>query len=182
MGIVTKQGDQGHTRLFSGEELSKADARVEAYGTLDELGSQLGFARSLIRDEEISRSIRALQLDLFRFATELATTDPAAHDWVEPTEIAHLERLDVAIRSIEGILHLPASFIVPGACEASAAVDVARTIARRFERRLVALAESGVYTNPAGLTYANRISDYLFLLARSVERSMGISFDVKGSL
>ncbi len=186
MGIVTKRGDCGKTSLLSGEGVSKAEARVEAYGTIDELNSAVGLARSFIQEREgsglkaLSREIQELQLDLFRFASELASLDPSSQEWVEPTDEGHVERIDSRIAELEKSVKLPPSFIIPGACKESATLDVARTVARRLERRVVGLCASGEYANGAGLKYANRISDYLFLLARAVEKEIGITYDLKG--
>ncbi len=177
MSIVTKKGDRRTTRLLSGEEVSKADVRLEAYGTIDELAAQLGLARTFIKDAALAKEIRHLQVGLFRLAAEFAAIDPDQHDWVEATAEEHVIAIEARIRKIEGQIQLPKSFLIPGTCTASAALEVARTVARRLERNAVRLAEEGAYQNPQGLIYINRISDYLFLLARAVEVQSGIPFD-----
>ena len=179
MGIVTKRGDKGRTRLLSGEEVEKSEARLEVAGTMDELCSHLGLARALIGDAAQATEVRELTVDLFRIGAELASNAPEKQKWLEPTEARHVEWIDKRIAAIEPTLRLPLSFIVPGATKASAALDVARAVARRLERRVAALAESGNYANPQGVIYLNRLSDYLFLLARAAEKKAGVPFDAK---
>lgn len=179
MSITTKIGDRQTTRLLTGEELPKDDLRLEVYGTLDELVAHLGMARSLLHDAPLATEIRALQVDLFRFAGELACIDPHKSSWAEPTTDLHVKRLEAKMTAIETTLKLPRSFLVPGTHPASAALEVARTVSRRFERRLVAFGKTGGYKNPQGFIYANRLSDYCFLLARKVEVDQRIPFDAK---
>ena len=179
MSITTKVGDRQTTRLFSGEEISKDDLRLETYGTLDELVSQLGVARSLLSKSKRADEIRELQVDLFRIGGELACIDPKKHSWIEPTTEKHVTWIEARMKNIESQLKLPKSFLVPGAHPVSAHLDVARTIARRFERCAIALSKSGGYDNTQGLIYFNRLSDYCFLLARAVEMELGIIFDAK---
>ncbi|MBI4211526.1 MAG: cob(I)yrinic acid a,c-diamide adenosyltransferase [Deltaproteobacteria bacterium] len=180
MSITTKIGDKKMSRLLSGEEISKDDLRLETYGTLDELVAQLGFARSLIPDSPVAAEIRDLQLELFRVGGELACTDPAKSKWAEPTTKEHVEKLEAKMKAIESQLKLPPAFLVPGTCPTSSALEVARTISRRLERRAVSLARAGEYHNEHGLIFLNRLSDYCFLLSRRVEQEMGVSMDVKG--
>ncbi len=185
MTIITKQGDRGTTRLLSGEEIKKSEQRLEAMGVIDMLNAQLGLSRALMARisgggrAAIEREILELQLDLFRFGAELSSKNPAEQPLVEMTGKTHVSRIESRIRELESDIKLPRSFIVPGATEASAAMDVARAVARRLERQTVSLAESGHYNNEQGLIYLNRLSDYLFLLARAIERCAGIAFDTK---
>jgi len=179
MGVVTKMGDKGRTRLLSGEEVGKAELRLEVSGTVDELCSHLGLARSFISDADLADEVRKLTVDLFRICAELASNSPDKQKWLEPTEAIHVERMEKRIEAIEQTLRLPPSFIVPGATKASASLDIARAVARRLERRVSALADAGGYANPQGVIYLNRLSDYLFLLARAVEKSEGVPFDAK---
>lgn len=178
VGIVTKQGDKGRTSLLSGDEVSKADARLEAQGALDELVACLGAARSWIEDATLAKEVRDLQIDLFRFGAEIS----AARGEIETqkTSEVHVSSVEKRIRALEERVALPRHFVIPGAHRASAALDHARAVARRFERRLVGLAEGGGYDNPHGLAFANRLSDYLFMLARAVEHASGVSSDTKG--
>jgi cob(I)alamin adenosyltransferase len=176
MTIVTKQGDKGKTRLFTGEEVQKDDPRLEAVGTLDELVSQLGLARALVAErahdgDEFGGEIETLQRELFRLGAELASTQEITG--VIPTSPAHVKTLEERLTALESQIALPHAFIVPGATVVSAALDLARAITRRLERRIVTLAEAGAYANRDGLILVNRLSDYLFLLARSAESGGG---------
>ncbi|MFH1829621.1 MAG: cob(I)yrinic acid a,c-diamide adenosyltransferase [Pseudomonadota bacterium] len=185
MTIVTKKGDKKKTQLVTGEEVSKASIQIEAFGALDVLNSFLGLARStltLMKGEGMSnlaKDIKELQMDLFRFGTELGSTNPASREWVELTSESHVKWIEGRITALEEMVKLPSAFVIPGACQASAMVDMARSIARKVERYVVALAEEGAYDNPQGLIYVNRLSDYLFLLARAIEHFAGISPDIK---
>jgi cob(I)alamin adenosyltransferase len=168
MSIVTKQGDRGKTKLFTGEEVSKDDVRMEAIGTLDELVSSLGFARSIIDDGAIATSIENLQNSLFRVGGELACTDPSTFG-IEPTTGKHVEEIEGLIVDLEARVGMPKSFIVPGENKQSAALDVARTVARRLERRVVKASNGGIVVDSNTFVYLNRVSDYIFLLGREVE-------------
>jgi cob(I)alamin adenosyltransferase len=179
MSIITKQGDNGKTKLISGEEVSKSCARIEASGALDELVSQLGLARSLTGIDRLAKEVRELQTDLFRLGAELSATKAKQVKWLEPTSEKHVKHIEDKIQALESHIELPASFLIPGSTTASAAIEVARAVARRLERRVVTLSELGEYDNPHGLVYLNRISDYLFLLARAVEIELGVDADVK---
>lgn len=179
MSIVTKQGDKGKTKLFSGEEVSKASVRIEASGALDELVAHLGLARSLTGIDKLAKEVRELQTDLFRVGAELSATKTKQAKWVEPTSEKHIQNIEEKIRMLESRIELPSAFLIPGSTTASAAIEVARTVARRLERRIVKLSELGEYDNPHGLVYVNRLSDYLFLLARAVEAAEGVRADVK---
>lgn len=179
MSITTRIGDRKTSRLLSGEEVAKDDLRLETYGTLDELVAHLGMARSLLKDSSLTQEIRDLQVDLFRVGAELSCTDPAKNKWAEPTTKTHVETLETKMRTLESQIKLPRSFLVPGTTPASAALEVARTVSRRLERRAVELANRGDYHNEHGLIYLNRLSDYCFLLARTAERLAGIPFDAK---
>ena len=185
MGIVTKGGDARTTRLLSGEEVGKADPRLEACGIIDELNCQIGFARALAgrgdgKCAEIAREIQEVQLDLFRLSSEIACSDPKSHRWAEPTTAEHVKHIEKRIAAIEKRIKLPRSFIIPGACEASAAMDVARAVARRLERHAVSMEGECSYSNEHGFIYLNRLSDYLFLIARELDRCSGVAFCSKG--
>ncbi|MBI4126870.1 MAG: cob(I)yrinic acid a,c-diamide adenosyltransferase [Deltaproteobacteria bacterium] len=179
MSITTKIGDRKTSRLLSGEEVAKDNVRLETYGTLDELVAHLGMARSLLKDSPVAKEIRNLQVDLFRVGAELSCTDPSKNKWAEPTTKTHVEILEGKMKALESQIKLPRSFLVPGTTPASAALEVARTVSRRLERRAVELSKRGEYANDQGLIYLNRLSDYCFLLARTVEKEAGIPFDAK---
>lgn len=170
--IYTKHGDQGKTGLLYGGRVSKSNPHVEAYGTIDEAAAALGLAKALIDDESARETIDALQRTLFTIGAELAT-DPSQRAKllqhfaaVTPEMTAELERqIDTLITAKP----LPEAFVVPGATTGSAALDLARTILRRAERRAVALTEAGHLESPELLRWLNRASDLLFVLARAVE-------------
>ena len=167
--IYTKRGDQGETGLLYGGRISKADPRAEAYGAVDEAASALGLAKALTSKARVRETIDALQRELFTVGAELAT-DPAERakllkhfSVVGPDMTAGIEsQIDALVSEVP----LPKEFVVPGGSPASAALDMARTIVRRAERRTVALADAGLLDSPELLRYLNRASDLLFMLAR----------------
>lgn len=180
MSIVTKRGDRGKTALLSGEEVDKDALRIEAFGTVDELNSFLGVARSFVDlmegepFQKLSRDVQELQVELFQLGAELACVRERPGNLVQPVDQKRVEIIEGRIAGLEASVKLPPSFVIPGGTRASAMMDVARTVARRLERRMVRLAREGGYENPLGLIYANRLSDYLFMLARSIEKHAGI--------
>jgi cob(I)alamin adenosyltransferase len=167
--IYTKKGDDGTTGLLYGGRVSKADPATEAYGSVDEAVAALGLARALVADDRLRELILRLQRELFVVGADLATNPDQRQklkpevSLVTPAMTDELERL--IDRSVEE--HpLPEEFIVPGANPASAAVDVARTLVRRAERRAVDMRDGGATVSPDALRYLNRLSDLLFCLAR----------------
>ena len=178
MSIVTKQGDQGTTRLIYGETVSKGDLQVEAYGTIDELNAFLGLARSMCDDSGIAAILEQLQRDSFIVGAELAT--PVAHlerlkERVAPAMTGVLEEHIAEIEKTPGLLD---DWALPGATRPGAALDVARTVARRAERAVVRLAREGLVPDEEVLRYLNRVSDLLWLLGRRYEMAR----DVDGAL
>lgn len=180
MSIVTKKGDAGCTFLLSGEKVEKDASRIEAFGTVDELNSFLGMARSLVDlmegagFQKISREMQELQVELFQLGAELACASHVPQGLVEPVDAERVTAIEARIAALEREVKLPPTFVIPGGTPASAMMDVARTVARRLERRVVALSRAGEYANREGLVYLNRLSDYLFMLARAVEKHAGI--------
>jgi cob(I)alamin adenosyltransferase len=174
MSISTMRGDGGETSLAGGVRVSKASARVEAYGTIDELNSSLGFARSICDDGEIAAFTKAVQQDLFRIGSSLATPteSPKPQVIIDPTLV---DRLTAEVHRIEAIEGMLADWSIPGEHTAAAAFDMARTICRRGERTLVRLQEAGAVVQPAILAYVNRLSDLLWLFGRKLERDAGVS-------
>jgi cob(I)alamin adenosyltransferase len=171
MKAFNKRGDSGETSLLYGQRVSKADSRCEAYGTIDEAASTLGLARHLCKKVEQDVLIR-LQRDLFRLGAELACPREyrdrlhARGDAVTAEMVDDLERL---IDSLEVRTEMPRAFVVPGAVVGSAALDMARAVVRRAERRVVGLAQEGVVVNSEVARYLNRLADLLFTLARYEE-------------
>jgi len=173
MSIATMRGDGGQTGLAGGIRVSKADLRVEAYGTVDELNSTLGFARSICSNAEICAAVHSIQKTLFRVGSALSTPPESkkeapqlsAEDVDQLTEKVH------AIESKDGIL---SDWSLPGAHPESAAFEVARTVCRRAERCVVRLMESGAAVHLQCLPYINRLSDLIWLFARQIELEAGV--------
>ncbi len=168
MEVYTRTGDKGTTSLYDGSRVPKDSARVESYGTLDELNSQLGLARSLIAEERISQIIFRVQRELFDVAGELATSDPKK--FPEKIGEAEVEQLESDIDSFLNSMNKKekSRFIVPGSSQASAALHVARTICRRAERRTITLTGEAEIREVI-LKYLNRLSDLIYTLARYSE-------------
>ncbi|PIR21535.1 MAG: ATP:cob(I)alamin adenosyltransferase [Deltaproteobacteria bacterium CG11_big_fil_rev_8_21_14_0_20_47_16] len=178
MSIVTRVGDKGTTKLFTGTTVSKHSLRIETYGTVDELCAQMGLARSLSQVDIIKQILHAVQHTSFQLGAELATDDASKAPFkVEPITAAHVAEIDGWISQIEPSVKLPPSFIIPGGTTASAAIDVARTTCRRAERRVVAMVDEGESANKELVRYMNRLSDLLFLLARLEEQKAGVTYD-----
>src|ERR1700721_1019082 len=173
MSIATKRGDAGQTGLAGGIRISKADLRVEAYGTVDELNTVLGFARSICKNEEIAGWTEQIQKTLFRLGSALATPPESRkpQPYVTRGDVVFLPQLVYQIEATEGIL---ADWSLPGAHTESAAYEVARTVCRRAERNAVRLAASGVEGKPEILAYLNRLCDLSWLFGRLIELNAGI--------
>ncbi len=170
MGIVTKKGDKGKTSLYFGGMVPKDHPRVELCGALDELSSFLGVAKSLLKDKQSRAWIEAVQKDLVTIAAEAATATgflARLKKRVEKMDAGRLERQIVALESCSKKKNF--CFSVPGSCLVSSCLDVARTIARRAERRAVSLLKKKQLRNKDILVYLNRLSDLLYLLARKSE-------------
>lgn len=174
--IYTKTGDAGETSLFDGTRVRKADDRVDAYGEVDELNAWLGFARASGVDEEVASMIDQLQRDLHAVGARLA--DPARQIAERVTKAVigedEVRRLEAWIDRLEAELPPLRRFILPGGSQAGAALHVTRTVCRRAERRMVALADRDAGSvEPLLLVYVNRLSDLLFVLARAVNQRAG---------
>ncbi len=176
MGIVTKIGDKGTTKLLSGNTVSKSDPRLNVVGTLDEVVAALGLARSHSPDKEFSSKIRTLQLDLMRLSAEFSCCDKDT-DLVKATSPDHISKLESDIASLAAGMKLPRSFLLPGTTPCSSALELARAVSRRLEREAILLREAKAYDNESAYIYLNRLSDYLFLLARRAEIIAGVPFE-----
>lgn len=175
MSIVTRQGDQGKTRLIFGEVVSKADLQVEAYGTIDELNSFLGLARAWCDDDGIKNIIEHLQRETFIVGAELATPLDSLEKLKTRVSPSMTQELDAHVAAIEKTPGLLDDWALPGATQTGAALDVARVVARRAERCVVRLAIEGLVPNDEVLRYLNRVSDLLWLLGRSYEMARHIN-------
>jgi cob(I)alamin adenosyltransferase len=166
--IYTRTGDTGETSLFDNTRVSKADPRVNAYGEVDEVNACLGVARAVGVDGEIGHLIESLQKDLFALGARLADPSARIADRVTKAVMSDsdVHRLEQAIDRLEAELPPLRRFILPGGSPAGSALHLARTVCRRAERRVVALGTGAV--EPVVLTYLNRLSDLLFVMARAV--------------
>jgi cob(I)alamin adenosyltransferase len=173
MSIATKRGDGGQTGLAGGMRVSKADLRVDAYGTVDELNSTLGFARSICKNSEICSAVHDIQKTLFRVGGTLATSPESKKD-SPPLSAEDVDRLTEMVHTIETKEKILSDWSLPGAHPESAAFEVARTVCRRAERCVVRLMESGVAIHPQVLPYINRLSDLIWLFARLIELECGV--------
>jgi cob(I)alamin adenosyltransferase len=172
MSIATKRGDTGQTSLPGGVRVSKSNPRVECYGTIDELISQLGMARSLAGDAEVNEWTRGIQRELFRVGSAIGTA-PGSRKPAPEITAETVGPLDREVERIEAMPGILSDWSVPGELPASAAYDVARTVCRRAERLAVALQEAGELPNPHVLAYLNRLSDALWLVSRLIELRAG---------
>jgi cob(I)alamin adenosyltransferase len=175
--VYTKFGDKGETSLLYGGRVSKNNPHTEAYGITDEAVSAMGLARSLTDDQKVKDILRDLQRDLFTIAAELATEPDKYdlfHQHFKPVTQEMVSDLETIIDSLEEEFTMPQVFVLPGGTPASSAIDMARTIIRTAERRVVALAEAGGLTNELILNYLNRLGDLLFVLARYHDRELPI--------
>ena len=160
MKIYTRGGDKGQTSLFGGARVAKNDARIEAYGTIDELNSFIGVARAAWASSPIDGELAAIQSDLFDVGAQLASPGIARFSGVKKERVDALEH---SIDTMEHDLEPLTSFILPAGSAPAAHLHVARTVCRRAERLVVALSDESHMTT---LAYLNRLSDWLFVAAR----------------
>lgn len=163
MAIYTRKGDKGNTSLFDGKKVSKADLKVETYGTMDELNSSIGAASAFIKDIKIKKDLEEIQNDLLELGSSLAVSSTLPLDQLtnRPQEFEKL------IDKLTNKMPPLTQFILPGGGKGGALLHVARTITRRAERRVVALSKKEE-VDPIVLTYLNRLSDVLFTMARFI--------------
>ena len=171
MKIYTKTGDLGETSLFGGTRVAKDDARIEAYGTVDELSSFLGVARASQIPAEVDAVLEQVQRDLFDVGAHLASPGTSRFAGVDAQRIAELEQ---GIDAMERELAPLTNFILPGGSLAAAHLHVARTVCRRAERRVVSLRDESPATRST-IAYLNRLSDYLFVAARFANKRAGVA-------
>ena len=178
MRIYTKTGDSGETGLFDGTRVSKADARVEAYGAVDELNAWLGLVRANQPGDDVDALLAAIQRDLFALGAVLADPRHKIAARVDKATIGaeDITRLEQAIDAFEVGVPALRRFILPGGGQAGAMLHLSRTVCRRAERRMVAVgATPGADpVDPTAIIYVNRLSDLLFVLARAVNHRAGL--------
>lgn len=176
MKIYTRTGDTGETGLLGGGRVPKAHPRVEAYGAVDELNAVLGWSVALLNGADPAPVLHRLQQECFLLGADLAAPPGPAREaggGLPRVTAQHVEALEALIDRYDGQLPPLRQFILPGGTAAAAVLHVARTVARRAERRVAALA-AREEVNPEALKYLNRLSDLLFVLARWVNHQAGV--------
>lgn len=172
MKIYTKIGDQGRTTFFGCGLIEKDDARIEAFGALDELNSVIGITLCFIEDERLRGTLEKIQHDLFQVGADLAGS--AMKDNPHPKiNSRHVDELEQEIDLIHEKLGMPTSFIIPGGTVSSSHLHLCRAITRRAERSLVKVNKL-LSLNPELLRFVNRLSDFLFVLARDANNEMAV--------
>jgi cob(I)alamin adenosyltransferase len=168
--VYTRGGDKGETSLIGGARVPKSDARIECYGTVDELNATLGLVRTALEQSaagpHLLPIIQRVQQELFNLGAELAAQDA---DWLAKlprAEARHVEQLEKDIDALNDQLPKLKTFVLPGGGWASSYFHLARTVCRRAERLVVALARSGEDVGEHAITYLNRLSDALFVFGR----------------
>jgi cob(I)alamin adenosyltransferase len=171
--IYTRTGDAGETSLFDNSRVSKADARVDAYGEVDELNAWIGAARAAGVDADVAATLEAIQRDLFAVGARLADPSALIADRVTKAVVtpADVQRLEEMIDRLETELPPLRRFILPGGTPAGALLHLARTVCRRAERRVVGLGDGAA--DAGVIVYLNRLSDLLFVMARAVNHRAG---------
>jgi cob(I)alamin adenosyltransferase len=172
MSISTKHGDTGQTSLIGGERVSKGDLRVEAYGVVDELICQLGFARAITAHQEVRELTKALQRELFTLSDAIGSPR-AGKD--APLGAGQVEALTTHVHRIESMEGILQDWALPGEHPAAAAFEVARTTCRRAERVVARLKDAGQEVEGSVIPYLNRLADLLWLLGRLLERDAGVN-------
>ena len=173
--IYTKTGDAGLTGLGGGQRVPKDSQRVQTYGTVDELNSQIGVALAAGLCERLTAELSQIQNELFDLGSDLATpaTSQARHP-VPTVEPRHIEKLEALIDELNEVVGPLANFLLPGGSPGAAQLHVARTVCRRAERAATTLARDEVI-GPTVLPYLNRLSDALFVMARFENHERGVS-------
>lgn len=174
MRIYTRTGDDGSTGLLGAGRVSKADPRIEAYGTVDELNAAIGAARALDRERWLDEDLAGVQARLFQIGAELAAENAGALERLSRIADGDIDALEKWIDRCEAELPSLTRFILPGGSAFGASLHVARTICRRAERRVVALAAVRP-VEPRLVRYLNRLADALFVLARWANRKAGMA-------
>lgn len=166
--VTTRTGDGGETSLFGTQRVRKHDARIEALGDLDEAQSALGVARAQASGA-VAETILELQRGLYTAMSEVATLAPDRARLRERIDALAVAAIDERAAALRATARIEGRFVVPGEDPLSAALDLARSVVRRAERRVVALADAGAVDGTHLIPWLNRLSDVLFVLARSVE-------------
>ncbi len=167
MKIYTKTGDKGQTSLIGGTRVLKSHERIECYGTVDELNSYLGLIASHALSGNLNNMLAKVQNDLFVIGSELASDPERSETAIPHIEISDIEALELSIDEMNEVLPPLKFFVLPGGHPLAAYCHIARCVCRRAERLTVFLADKS-FVEPLVITYLNRLSDFLFILARKV--------------
>ncbi len=173
MKIYTKTGDKGQTSLIGGTRVSKADLRIDTYGTVDELNCYIGLVRDLNMDEARRALLKEVQDRLFTIGSNLAAEPEQQKKVIPDLKNEDIERLEKAMDEMDAELPPLRHFILPGGHTSVSFCHVARTVCRRTERLVIALAEQ-TEVHPMIVPYLNRLSDYLFVLSRKMAQELGV--------
>lgn len=172
--VYTRTGDGGSTALGGGQRRPKHDLRIATYGTVDELSSAIGLARAAGLEERLEAALARVQNELFHLGSDLCVLEEDKVRMPVPTiEPRHIEALEALMDTLSAEIPPLANFVLPGGCEGAARLHVARTVCRRAERELCALADREV-VNPNTIAYVNRLSDALFVMARAENHTRGV--------
>ena len=176
MKIYTKAGDQGKTSLIGGTRVPKSHIRIESYGTVDELNSFIGLLNDLVVDEKINADLKEIQDRLFTVGSSLAC-DPEKESALKIPDLKEedIVRLETAMDAMNEVLAPMKSFIIPGGHQAISTAHIARCVCRRAERWCVNMQEEDLFVETLVIKYLNRLSDYLFTLARYIGHLNGVA-------
>jgi cob(I)alamin adenosyltransferase len=181
MGITTKKGDDGITSLLYGKKVMKNNPRVEGYGTLEELSSFMGAAKSLIREKKIKEILESIQKDLFTIGSEIATAEDSLDKLKLKISAEEVKIIEKAINDLEKKeIFEECCFYLSGDNFVSSLFEIARAVARRAERNIITLKQKKKIQNKYIWIYLNRVSDLLYLLARFYEKKH-TKFKIKGA-
>lgn len=167
--VTTRTGDTGETSLFGKPRVRKTDPRIEALGDLDEAQSAIGLARAMAPRSTLGRELLELQRGLYVAMSEVATPAEDLGRLSQRLDADALTRLDEVLETAKGAVRIEGRFVIPGETPIAAAVDHARTVTRRAERRVVECVEAGLVSGEILIPWLNRLSDLLFVLARASE-------------
>ncbi len=168
--VTTRTGDRGETSLFGKPRVRKSDRRIEALGDLDEAQAAIGMTRSLAPRSSMSRVLLGLQQGLYLAMSEVATPKDDLHRLKTRLDAAAVDTLERLLERLKKTTPIEGRFVIPGEDRISASLDHARTVVRRAERRVVACVDAGDVSGEVLLPWLNRVSDLLFVMARTVER------------
>ena len=168
MKIYTKTGDTGKTSLLGGSRVSKSDLQIEAYGSVDELNSNIGLLRDLVTNEEVKSLLIKIQNKLFTIGAYLANDQKKTTIKLPSLNVGIIEVLEQSIDKMEEELEPLTKFILPGGHPTVSQTHICRSVCRRSERSVIRFNDSSENVNPIVIQYLNRLSDYLFVLGRKL--------------